>query len=106
MTSLRHFSKIYIPLLLIVCIVCIGVAGYIIIEEYSVLDSFYMTIITVATVGFREVQPLSDSGKIFTSFLIITSFGTFAYALTSISQYVIDGEFNQYFKVGIQFNAR
>jgi len=97
-TSLRHFSKIYIPLLLIVCIVCIGVAGYIIIEEYSVLDSFYMTIITVATVGFREVQPLSDSGKIFTSFLIITSFGTFAFALTSISQYVIDGEFNQYFK--------
>lgn len=98
MTSLRHFSKIYIPLLLIFCIVCIGIGGYIVIEDYSVLDSFYMTIITVATVGFREVQPLSDSGKIFTSFLIITSFGTFAFALTSISQYVIDGEFNQYFK--------
>ena len=68
------------------------------IEDYSFLDSFYMTIITVATVGFQEVHPLSDSGKVFTAFLIITSFGTFAYAVTSISKYVLDGEFNHYFK--------
>jgi len=57
-----------------------------------------MTIITVATVGFEEIKPLSDAGRGFTIFLIITSFGTFAYAVTSISKYVIDGEFNQYFK--------
>ena len=57
-----------------------------------------MTIITVATVGFQEVHPLDNAGKIFTAFLIITSFGTFAYAVTSISKYVIDGEFNHYFK--------
>ncbi len=57
-----------------------------------------MTVITVATVGFQEVHPLSDAGRLFTSFLIITSFGTFAYALTSLSKYVIDGEFNRYFK--------
>ena len=57
-----------------------------------------MTVITVATVGFQEVHPLDDQGKIFTAFLIITSFGTFAYAVTSISKYVVDGEFNQYFK--------
>ena len=69
-----------------------------IIENYRLLDAFYMTIITVATVGFQEVHPLSDAGRIFTAFLIITSFGTFAYAVTSISQYVLDGEFNQYFK--------
>jgi len=69
-----------------------------IIESFNFLDAFYMTIITVATVGFQEVHPLSEEGRVFTAFLIITSFGTFAYAVTSISQYVIDGEFNQYFK--------
>jgi voltage-gated potassium channel len=69
-----------------------------IIENYRFLDAFYMTIITVATVGFEEVHPLSDSGRLFTIFLIVTSFGTFAYALTSISKYVMDGEFNQQFK--------
>jgi voltage-gated potassium channel len=57
-----------------------------------------MTIITVATVGFQEVQPLSEAGRGFTIFLIITSFGTFAYAVSSISKYVIDGELNLYFK--------
>ncbi|MCE3280731.1 MAG: Potassium uptake protein TrkA family [Bacteroidetes bacterium] len=57
-----------------------------------------MTIITVATVGFQEVHPLSQDGRIFTSFLIITSFGTFAYAVTSISNYIAEGKFNEYFK--------
>jgi voltage-gated potassium channel len=81
-----------------VLIVCIGIAGFIIIEGYRFSDAFYMTIITVATVGFQEVHPLSDGGRLFTAFLIITSFGTFAYAVTSISQYLLDGEFNQYYK--------
>jgi voltage-gated potassium channel len=69
-----------------------------IIEKFSFFDAFYMTIITVATVGFEEVHPMSDSGRLFTIFLIITSFGTFAYALTSATKYVMDGEFNQHFK--------
>ncbi len=98
MLNFRQFSRIYTPFILIAIIVCIGVIGFMIIENYRLLDAFYMTIITVATVGFQEVHPLSDAGRIFTAFLIITSFGTFAYAVTSISQYVLDGEFNQYFK--------
>ncbi len=98
MLNFRQFSRIYIPVILIIIIVFIGIIGFVIIEDYRFFDAFYMTIITVATVGFQEVQPLSDEGRLFTAFLIITSFGTFAYAVTSISQYVIDGEFNQYYK--------
>ena len=96
--SYHHFSKIYIALFLIFLIVLIGIVGFMSIEKFSLLDAFYMTIITVATVGFQEVHPLSESGRLFTAILIITSFGTFAYAITSISQYVLDGEFNRYFK--------
>jgi voltage-gated potassium channel len=96
--SFHHFSQIYIPVLILFLIVCIGIGGFIIIEHYNFLEAFYMTVITVATVGFQEVRPLSDNGRLFTAFLIITSFGTFAYAVTSISQYIINGEFNQYFK--------
>lgn len=98
MPAYRHFSRIYTPLALLLLIVCTGIFGYIIIEGYSFLNAFYMTVITVATVGFEEVHPLSDTGKLFTAFLIITSFGTFAYAVTSISKYMLDGEFNKYFK--------
>ena len=98
MRGSRQFSKIYIPLALLLLIVCIGIFGYMLIEGYKFLDAFYMTIITVATVGFEEVHPLSEPGKLFTAFLIITSFGIFAYAVTSISKYVVDGEFNSYLK--------
>jgi voltage-gated potassium channel len=94
----RQFSQLFVSLGLITLIICIGIIGFIIIENYSFFDAFYMTIITVATVGFQEVQPLSEAGRGFTIFLIITSFGTFAYAVSSISKYVIDGELNQYFK--------
>ena len=97
MFPFRHFSKIYLSLAFFILIVCAGIGGFIGIEGYNFLDAFYMTIITVATVGFEEVNPLSDNGKIFTSFLIITSFGTFAFAVSSISRYVLDGEFKQYY---------
>lgn len=98
MQFIRYFSKLYFSLLLIILIVFIGILGYMIIEGYSLLDAFYMTVITVATVGFEEVHKLDNAGKLFTAFLIITSFGTFAYAVSSISKYIVDGEFNRYFK--------
>jgi voltage-gated potassium channel len=98
LSRFRHFSQLFVSLGLIILIICIGIVGFILIENYSFFDAFYMTIITVATVGFQEVQPLSEAGRGFTIFLIITSFGTFAYAVSSISKYVIDGELNLYFK--------
>lgn len=97
MSTFRHFSRIYFAVFLILLIVGIGTVGFMWIEGYGLLDAFYTTIITVATVGFIDT-PLSSTGKLFTSFLIITSFGTFAYAVTAISKYLIDGEFNKYFK--------
>ncbi len=76
----------------------IGTIGYVLIDNYTWFDAFYMTVITIATVGYGEVAPLSHAGKLFTAFLIITSFGTFAYAVSSITKFVIDGEFNEFFK--------
>ncbi|MCB0400450.1 MAG: potassium channel protein [Flavobacteriales bacterium] len=76
----------------------IGVTGYIIIEDYTLNEAFYMTVITVSTVGFSEVRPLSPEGRIFTALLVIFSFSIFVYAVTSISNYILDGEYKIYFK--------
>ncbi|HRG57525.1 MAG TPA: potassium channel protein [Bacteroidia bacterium] len=95
---IKYFTKLYLALGLILAMVSIGIVGFITIEQYSFLEAFYMTIITIATVGFQEVRPLSDAGKVFTAFLIITSFGTFAYAISAITKYVVEGEFNYYYK--------
>lgn len=93
-----RFKHIYFAAAFIVSIVLIGIAGFMLIEGYNLPDAFYMTIITVATVGFEEVHKLSDAGRMFTAFLIITSFGTFAYGISAISKYVVDGELNLYFR--------
>ena len=57
-----------------------------------------MTIITLSTVGFGEVRPLTDEGRMFTSILIISSFGAFAYSISVISQSVFTGELARFFK--------
>ena len=58
-----------------------------------------MTVISVTTVGFTEVHPLSEAGRLFTVFLLITSWGSFAFVLTRITEFVISGEINKYFKI-------
>ena len=68
------------------------------IEDYSLLDALYMTVITVTTIGYTEVQPLSSAGKIFNIMLIISSFGTFTYAIARLTQFLISGEMAHYFK--------
>ena len=79
-------------------VIITGVMGFMVIEEYSLVDAFYMTIITVSTVGFKEVQPLTFEGKIFTSFLIIFSFGIFAYTVSYITRYIVAGDLQNYLK--------
>lgn len=95
---IRDYFKVLIPVFLLILLIIIGTIGYIIIDDYSLLNAFYMTIITIATVGYGEVEPLSTTGKLFTSFLIITSFITFAYAVASVTKFFTDGELKQFFK--------
>ncbi len=82
---------------LLFIVVVIGVSGFMLIENMNFTQAVYMTIITIATVGFKEVHPLSDLGMWFTSFLIVISFGIFVYAVTSMSRYIIDGVIGNYY---------
>ncbi len=76
-----------------------GIGGYMLIEDYSLSDAFYMTIITVSTVGFGEIHPLSEAGRIYTAFLIIISLGVFAYGISIIAASVLSGELTHFFKL-------
>lgn len=73
-----------------------GTSGFMIIEEWNFVDSFFMTIITISTVGFGAVHPLSPEGMMFTSILIISSFGTFAFAINSITSFLAGGEYKRF----------
>lgn len=62
------------------------------------MEALYMTTIAITTTGFNEVRPLNNDGRIFTIFLLITSWATFAWAIARITQFVVTGEINKYFK--------
>jgi voltage-gated potassium channel len=82
-------TKIYMAIFLLSSLLALGILGFKLISNYSWIDATYMTVITITTVGFGEVQPLDDVAKIFTVFLILTSVVIVGYALTVITEYIL-----------------
>ena len=74
-----------------------GTVGFVVIDQYPPFDAFYMTLITISTVGYAEVHPLSHAGQIFNSFLIFFGVTIMLLAVGSMTQIIIDLELNQYF---------
>ncbi|MBP8974446.1 MAG: NAD-binding protein [Anaerolineae bacterium] len=89
----RHQTRLYRALLLMALVVGGGTAGYVLLEGWDLLDALYMTVITMATVGYAETRPLSDSGRIFTIGLIVASISIAGYAISTIISFVVEGEF-------------
>ena len=69
-----------------------GTLGFTFIEGWSVVDSLYMAIITISTVGYGEIHPLSPYGRGFASILIVAGLGTAVYTFTRLGQLVLEGE--------------
>ena len=78
--------------------IIVGVVGYSLLEGYSLLDALYMTVITISTVGYEVVKPLSATGKLFTIVLILINVGLLTYFITLITRYLLDGEFIKRYK--------
>ncbi|MCR9249425.1 MAG: potassium channel protein [bacterium] len=76
----------------------IGTCGYIYFEGYTLVDALYMSFLALSTVGFGEVAPLSNAGKIFTIFYIVFNIATLAYAISVITLYLFEGEFRKMFR--------
>jgi len=76
-----HLKAFRLPLILTVFIMLIGTIGYVIIDNFTVMDAIYQTAITFTTVGFGEMVPMSPTGRIFTINLIIAGFAVFSSAL-------------------------
>lgn len=88
MNYLRQ-TILYIALMML--LMAVGSTGYMVLEGWNFMDSFYMTIITLATVGYGEVQPVSFKGRIFTIMLIILGGGYFLYVVGNVIQFLVEG---------------
>src|ERR1039458_2955613 len=77
----------------IVTTLTIGTVGFTVIDGYPPFDAFYMTLITMTTVGYNEIHPLSHAGRVFNSFLILFGVTTIFIAIGAVTQTVIELEF-------------
>ncbi|MFC1909073.1 potassium channel family protein [Chloroflexota bacterium] len=84
-------------LIIMFSIVVAGVIGYMIIEKWSFFDALYMTVITLSTVGYDEVNHLSQAGRIFSIVLIVGGVGGMLYTMTTIVQYFVEGQMGNIF---------
>ena len=76
-----HLKAFRLPLILTVLIMLVGTIGYVVIDDFTIIDAIYQTGITFTTVGFGEIAPISNAGRIFTVTLIISGFAIFSSAI-------------------------
>lgn len=86
------WRRVALPLVLLGGWLAAGTLGFVLLERYPLFDAFYMTVITLSTVGYGEIHPLSPAGRAFASVLIMGGLGTVLYALTRVGQMLIEGE--------------
>ncbi len=89
---MRLRRRIALAFGLLLALTAIGTLGYHMLERMAWVDALYMTVITLSTVGFEEVQPLSPAGELFTIFLIIAGVGTAGYLISRIGQLLLEEE--------------
>jgi len=85
-------TRLFRTLFSIILVLVTGTLGYRVIEGWPFLDGFYMTVITITSIGYGEVHALSTEGRIFTLFIIAIGIGVVGHALVSVSRWLIEGE--------------
>ncbi len=90
------FRKIWVLVGMLLAIFVVGTLGYAVIEEdWSLFDAFYMTVISLTTVGYGETRPLTVQGRVFTVFLLLGGVGTLAYGISTTTAFLVGGQFTQ-----------
>jgi len=89
---MKVYARLRLGLLLLAGVILVGITGFHYLEAWPWLDSLYMTLITLTTVGYGEVHPLSPTGRVFTSFLLVIGVSVEVFTLGVLTQAMLEFE--------------
>lgn len=93
--SVNIKKRIILSIFFLFLVLTTGTVGYSLIESWSLFDSFYMTVVTLTTIGYEEVHPLSRTGRIFNIFMIVFGIGIAGYTINYFFRFLLEGEIQQ-----------
>ena len=91
--SNKFKKQVLISVILLLLVILTGTLGYTVIEGWDLFDSLYMTVITLTTIGYEEVHPLSRAGKAFNLFLIVVGLSVAAYTANYLIRFILINSF-------------
>ncbi|MGA8141256.1 MAG: potassium channel family protein, partial [Desulfobaccales bacterium] len=94
-TGLLTLRRIVILTAILLALLLFGSLGFVWVEGWDFFDALYMTVITLSTVGYQEVHPLSPAGRLYNIGLILVGMGVLAYIITSLARVVVEGEIRE-----------
>jgi len=95
----KSLRKLLFASFLLLCCLLIGTVGFYLIEDFGLLNAFYMAVITLSTVGFTEVHELSDQGRLFTAIFILINMAILAYAVSVLTSFILEGKLKSIYKI-------
>lgn len=95
---MNPFRRLISAGIILLIVIALGIAGFMLIEHWNVLEAAYMVITTLFTIGFQEVHPLSNAGRIFTILIAVVGVGTALYAAGQTMEIIVEGELHGYRK--------
>ena len=98
MRDLPPLHRFRFTVLLLALVVCVGAAGYHLISRTGLVDSFYMAVTTLFTVGFRELGEVSTGSKLFTILYLVAGLGVATYALSNLTALIVEGDLQGYLR--------
>ena len=91
-----ELRRLRIVAVIFVSIIVLGVIGYMVVTDMTLIEALYMTVITISTVGYGEVVPLDDAGRLLTLALIVAGVSSVSYGAVTTAEFVVEGHLGQY----------
>lgn len=97
-TEKQNLNSFFLGVILVISSILIGLFGFMLIEKYSFLEALYMTAITISTVGYTTIRPLSNDGMLFVSFYLLFNIAILTFTISMITNYIFEGKLQKIYR--------